>query len=143
MSRSKEFLRPAGSGLIHDSTKPIKRGVWHLYENTKPRIGLFEASFWIELDNDVHNIDRDKALKELATFIRDNIKSNIVVIEHSHYIIMGGYGSGEAAGRNFLKPQPSRIRDSARDTIIEGFEIRMMHDDAVTFLALWQGYGKQ
>lgn len=143
MSISKESQRPAGSGLIHDSAKPHRRGVWHLYENTNPRIGLFEASFWIELDDDVHNIDRDKALEELATFIRDNIKSNIVVIEHSHHIIMGGYGSGEAAGRNFLKPQPSRTKDAARDTIIEGFEVRLMHDDAVTFLALWQGYGHE
>lgn len=143
MSRSKELLRPVGSGLIHDSAKPIKRGVWDLYENTNPRIGIFEASFWLELDDDVHNIDRDKALEELATFIRDNIKSNIVVIEHSHHIMMGGYGSGEAAGRNFLKPQPSRKRDAVRDTIVEGFEIRLMHEDAVTFLALWQGFGKQ
>ena len=142
MVKFKELPRPAGSGLIYDNAKPLRRGVWDLYDNTNPRIGVFEASYWIELAEGVEcNID--VALEELATFIRDNIDANIVVIEHNHHIIMGGYGSGEAAGRNFLKPQPSRIRDAARDTIIEGFEIRMMHDDAVTFLALWQGYGKQ
>jgi len=142
MSKFKELQRPAGSGVLFANSKPLRRGVWDLYDNTNPRIGMFEASYWIELADGVE-CNYDTALAELAEFIRDNIKANIVVIEHNHHIIMGGYGSGEAAGRNFLKPQPSRKRDAARDTMIEGFEIRMMHDDAVTFLALWQGYGKQ
>ena len=135
----KELPRPAGSGFIHADAKPLRRGVWDLFENTNPRIGVFENSFWIELAEGV-SCNYDKALEELAVFIRDNVKANIVIVEHNHHIIMGGYGSGEAAGRNFLKPQPARKRDRVRDTMVDGFEIRMMYDDAVTFLALWQGY---
>jgi hypothetical protein len=142
MVKFKELPRPAGSGLIHDSAKPLRRGVWDLYVTTNPRIGIFEASYWLELAEGVE-CNYDTALAELAEFIRDNIEANIVVIEHNHHIIMGGYGSGEAAGRNFLKPQPARKKNQQRDTMIDGFEIRLMHDDAVTFLALWQGYGKQ
>lgn len=129
--------RPAGSGYLEPDAKPDKRGVWNLYENTNPSIGVFEVSFWIELDD---GVDREDALKELATFIRDNVKSNVVIVEHSHRIAMGGYGSGEAAGRIFLSPQPKRKKDLGRDSRIEGYEVRLMREDAVAFMTLWRGY---
>jgi len=132
--------RPAGSGYLEPDAIPDKRGVWNLYETTNPSIGVFEVSFWIELDDDVHGVDREEALKDLAIFIRDNIKSNVIIVEHSHRIAMGGYGSGEAAGRNFLNPQPNHKKDLRRDSLIDGYEVRLMRKDAVTFMALWRGY---
>lgn len=140
MSKHNYGGRPAGSGYLEPNARPDKRGVWNLYENTNPRIGVFEVSFWIELDDNVHGIGREEALQELATFIRDNVKANIIIVEHSHRIMMGGYGSGEAAGRNFLSPQPKRKKDLSRDSLIDGYEVRLMRKDAVTFITLWRGY---
>jgi hypothetical protein len=130
--------RPAGSGVIVKSQEPHKRGVWDLYETTNPRIGMFEVSYWLELQEGV-TTSYDEALKELAVFVRDNIKENIVVIEHGHQLVMGGFGSGEAAGRNFLNP-PKRRKSTRRDYMIEGYEVRLMWEDAVAFLALWRGH---
>lgn len=129
--------RPAGSGIILASQQPYKRGVWDLYETTNPRIGIFELSFWIELREGV-DTNYDVALDELATFVRDNIKENIVVIEHGHQLIMGGFGSGEAAGRVFLDKK--RRKKTTRDYMVDGYEVRLMQGDAVTFLALWRGH---
>lgn len=131
--------RPAGSGFILPSQTPIKRGMWNLYETTNPRIGVFEVSLWVELEDEVphDHSEIDLALKELATFIRDNIKENIVVLEFGHSLIMGGYGNGERAGRNFLK---NGKRESDNSYFATGYEIRMMQADAVTFMALWQGH---
>ena len=132
--------RPAGSGIILASQQPYKRGVWDLYETTNPRIGIFELSFWIELREGV-DTNYDVALDELATFIRDNIKENIVVIEHGHQLIMGGFGSGEAAGRVFLDKK--RRKKTTRGYMVDGYEVRLMQGDAVTFLALWRGHEEQ
>lgn len=140
MSKHNYGGRPAGSGYLEPNAKPDKRGVWNLYENTNPRIGVFETSFWIELDEPVAEISREQALEELAIFIRDNVKSNIVIVEHNHRIAMGGYGSGEAAGRIFLSPHPSHKKERERDTIVDGYEVRLMREDAVAFMTLWRGY---
>jgi hypothetical protein len=140
MVKFKELPRPAGSGYLEPNAKPDKRGVWNLYENTSLRIGVFETSFWIELDDAVPSIEREPALDELATFIRDNVKANVVIVEHSHRIMMGGFGSGEAAGRDFLSPHPSSKKQRHRFMIIDGYEVRLMREDAVTFMSLWQGY---
>lgn len=137
MSKNNYNCRPAGSGCLEPNAKPDKRGVWNLYENTNPHIGVFEVSFWIELDD---GVDREDALKELATFIRDNVKSNVIIVEHSHRILMGGYGSGEASGKNFLSPQPKRKKDLGRGSLVDGYEVRLMREDAVAFMTLWQGY---
>lgn len=128
--------RPAGTGIVLASQQPHKRGVWDLYENTNPRIGIFEVSYWIELQEGV-DANYDVALDELAVFIRDNIKENIVVIEHGHQLVMGGFGSGEAAGKVFLDKK--RRKKTTRDYMIDGYEVRLMWEDAVTFLALWRG----
>jgi len=133
--------RPAGSGVIYSSQEPIKRGVWDLYETTNPRIGMFEICYWIEVGENTKEYNKENALNELATFLRDNIKSNVVVVEHSHRILMGGFGSGEAAGRVYLN---KRHRKSyGRDLITDGYEVRLMQEDAVTFLALWRGHEEQ
>jgi hypothetical protein len=132
--------RPAGTGVILKSQNAHKRGVWDLYETTNPRIGVFETAYWIELQEGVQ-VSYDDALAELAAFVRDNIKENIVVIEHGHQLVMGGFGSGEAAGRVFLNEQ--RGKQTARDYMIDGYEVRLMWEDAVTFLALWRGHEKQ
>jgi hypothetical protein len=129
--------RPVGTGIVLANQESHKRGVWDLYETTNPRIGIFEVSYWIELREGV-DINYDDALNELATFVRDNIKENIVVIEHGHQLVMGGFGSGEAAGRVFLDKK--RKKQTARDYMIDGYEVRLMWEDAVTFLALWRGH---
>lgn len=127
--------RPVGSGGIYPNQEPIKRGVWDLYETTNPRIGSFEVCYWIEVGSKEYN--KENALNELAVFLRDNIKSNVVIVEHSHMIVMGGFGSGEAAGRVYLNKRHRKAY--GRDKTIDGYEIRLMYDDAVTFMALWRG----
>jgi hypothetical protein len=132
-------LRPAGSGVIAEGTPPIKRGLWNLYNNTNPHIGLFEVSYWIELDDNADLDERLPALDELACFIRDNVKENIVVIEFGHKMLMGGYGSGEKAGNYYLNNKD--IADE-NQWFKQGYEIRLMYEDAVTFMALWKGHDK-
>lgn len=140
MSKHNYGGRPAGSGYLEPNAKPDKRGVWNLYDNTNPSIGVFEVSYWIELDEPNNGINKQEALKELAIFIRNNVKSNIIIVEHAHRIAMGGCGSGEAAGKIFLSEHPSDKKDHTRDYIVDGYEVRLMRNDAVAFLALWQGY---
>ena len=131
--QNNDRCRPAGTGIIKAGTKPDKRGVWDLYETTNPRIGLFDVSLWIERNDDLSHKNED-ALKEIAIFVRDNIKENIIMLEFNHKRIMGGYGSGEKAGRTYLEGDHDILDFS------EGYEIRLMHSDAVTFMTLWHGY---
>lgn len=136
----KSNKRPAGSGFIYPESKPVRRGVWDLYDTSSNNIGLFEVSFWLELDDSVDRIEASKALDELATFIRDNVNENIVVIEFGSRMIMGGYGSGQKAGIYYLN---NKDLDEANEWFTYGYEIRLMRADAVTFMTLWQGHEGQ
>lgn len=129
--------RPAGSGIIKADSVPSRRGIWDLYVTSQPSIGMFDVAIWLEYSSEYSPSDevKQKALDEIAAFIRDNVKNNVIMLEFSHKRIMGGFGSGEQAGRNFLE------RDDVSDlALTDGYELRLTNKDAVTFLALWQGF---
>lgn len=137
--------RGAATGVIYSGSRPMKRGIWDLYETTNPLIGLFERSFWIELNSDTEHINdniRDAALNELAHFFENNIKDNLIFLELSTKRVMGGVSIN--AGTSYLRDQKrkkQKIKDKYQDEYsVQGYELRMSYNDAVTFLALWQGY---
>lgn len=137
--------RGAGTGVIPSGSAPMRRGIWDLYETTNPLIGLFERSFWIELNRDTEYLNkdvRDAALEELAHFFENNIKDNLIFLEHSNLRVMGGVSIN--AGTSYLRDKERKkrnIQDKYQDEYsVQGYELRMSYDDAVTFLSLWQGY---
>lgn len=137
MSQKKTDIRPAGTGLIFPDQPEYSRGKWILYDTTaSSSIGAFDVSFWIEPKND-YSIEPED-LKSLARFIQDNVRGNIIVLEFSHEILLGGTGSGKTAAKEYLK---SKRKGKSRNgsELVEGYEIRLHISDATVFLMLWNG----
>jgi hypothetical protein len=140
--------RGAGSGIIPAGAKPMKRGVWDVYETTHPFIGLFDRCFWIEF-NDDHQYDsrlREEALEDLSYFFDENMKDNLIMLEFSNMRIMGGIANISGKSRAGIVYREEKERNKKHkpkfpDTpLVYGYELRFCHEDAVTFATLWPGY---
>lgn len=134
--------RGAGCGVIRAGALPDRRGVWDLYDLQPYYIGMFDRAFWIEYADDIWFADehRAAALDELATFFDDNIKDNLIMMEHIHKTIMGGiFGMkvGEEYRKRINRKKPGKFE---RTGLLAGYELRFSERDAVTFKTLWKGY---
>lgn len=135
--------RGAGIGVIPAGTKPMKRGIWDMYETTNPYIGLFERCFWIEFNYESWpgRDLREAALDELATFFDQNIKDNIIVLEYAHIRVMGGVVN-MTAGKAYFQEKKHRGKKKkfSDEYMASGYELRLSERDAITFATLWKGY---
>lgn len=143
--------KTATGGMIRAGAKPMRRGVWDLYELTNNDIGGFEKSFWLEHTDEFYfpHDQHEAALDELAVFFRDNIVDNIVFMEFTHTIIMGGVTdlqstAGKCVHRDYFQRKRWKkegvVEKFPRTPLISGYELRLSKRDAITFLTLWRGY---